>query len=177
MLRLAVDDEGGLWPDLLHKAPGRGAYLCMQKACFKNLNDRSLGKLKRSFSPLNVQYKLFVERLIKALLVQSGRHLSRLLPRAALGRDAVMHRMWQHAPLMLILSDMSGESVQRQVYDAVDKRRADGSSVELLADFSADLLAKASKREKISVVAVDHCNDARRLQQCSIWLNQVKDAG
>ncbi|MDQ6976294.1 MAG: DUF448 domain-containing protein [Mariprofundaceae bacterium] len=177
MLRLAVDEDGELWPDLLHKAPGRGSYFCMQSLCFSKLNDRSLGRLKRSFPSLNIQYALFIERLEKALIVQLTRHLSRLLPSAALGRDAVMHRMWHHAPLILIVSDDAGEAIKRQVHDAASKRRNDGDAVDILVDFSTDLLAKASKREKISVVAVNNCNDAIRLQQFSTWLTQVKDAG
>ncbi len=177
MLRLAVDDGGSLWPDILHKAPGRGSYLCMQRACFAKLNHRSLGRLKRNFSSLQISYDVFVERLERALSIQIERHLSRLLPSAALGRDAVMHRMWHHAPLLLMISDDAGESIKRQVHDAAEKRRDSGDKVDILVDVSTDLLAKASKRKKISVVAVNNCNDAVRLQQFSTWLTQVKDAG
>jgi len=177
MLRLAVDDDGGLWPDMLHKAPGRGSYLCMEHACFATLSHRSLGRLKRSFPSLQINYDVFIARLERALSIQIERHLSRLLPSAALGRDAVMHRMWHHAPLLLIISDDAGESIKRQVHDAAEKRRDGGDKVEILVEFSTDLLAKASKRKKISVVAVNNCNDAVRLRQFSTWLSQVKDAG
>jgi len=177
MLRLVVDSDGEVWPDVSHKAPGRGSYLCMEKGCLGRLNDRSIARLKRHFPMLKADRTRLFERLEAAFSLQIERTLSRLLTTAALGRDAVMHRMWHHAPLLVIVTDQSGQAVQRQMVDAVEKRRDDGKKVELWLDFDADMLAKVSKREKISVVAAKYCKDAMRLQQFSTWLDQVKEAG
>jgi predicted RNA-binding protein YlxR (DUF448 family) len=177
MLRLVVDSDGEIWPDVLHKAPGRGSYLCMETGCLARLNDRSIARLKRHFPILKTNKTLLFQRFNAAFLLQAERSLGRLLITAALGRDAVMHRMWHHAPLLVMVTDQSGSSLQRQMVDAVEKRRNDGKKVELWLDFDADMLAKVSRREKISVVAARYCKDAVRLQQFSTWLDQVKEAG
>jgi hypothetical protein len=177
MLRLVVDSDGEIWPDVGHKAPGRGSYLCMDKDCLGRLNNRSIARLKRHFPMLKADKKRLFQRLEVAFALQVERTLGRLLATAALGRDAVMHRMWHHAPLLVIVADQSGQAIRRQMVDAVEKRRDDGKKVELWLDFDADMLAKVSRREKISVVAAKYCKDAMRLQQFSTWLNQVKDAG
>ncbi|MES0372145.1 MAG: YlxR family protein, partial [Mariprofundaceae bacterium] len=63
MLRLVVDDEGQVWPDLQQKAPGRGTYLCMQKACLENLSDKRLGALRRDFNVQLPQSSKLIERM------------------------------------------------------------------------------------------------------------------
>lgn len=177
MLRLVVDDEGQLWPDISHKAPGRGAYLCMQDRCFHQLNERSVVRLRRYYSLGDGQFLLFLRRFEDAVKVQLMRNLCRLIPRAALGRDAVMHKMWHHAPLLLIVADDAGKALHRQMDDAVEKRRNDGSLTEEIKVFSGQYLADACRREKISVLAVACSLDTTRLQQYTTWLGLVKDAG
>ncbi len=179
MMRLVVDDKGELWPDVLHKAPGRGSYLCMQAACLRKAlqgNGNALRPLSRAFPNLRAEQPL-AERLRQAIEWQTTRHLTRLLPHSAIGRDAVMHRMWQDTPLFVILAEGAGNALVRQLHDALDKRRAAARGTRLIEGFPGELLARAGKREKISVVAADDCKDAERLQQFGIWAHRMKDAG
>jgi len=67
MLRLVVDDDGQVWPDLFQKAPGRGTYLCMKQSCLKKLTDKSLGVLRSKFSVKLPQSASLMERIDEGL--------------------------------------------------------------------------------------------------------------
>ncbi len=178
-MRLVVDDEGCVWPDVLQKAPGRGCWLCMQKDCLRKFFRKGgVDRLRRHFSGLQPgQHERLRQLVQQALTSQLERILSLLLPQAAIGRDAVMHRMWQHAPLFVIIADDAGQALLRQLEDAAGKRNNAGQCTALLKNFPGAVLARAGRREKISVIAVDGRTNVRRLQQYGIWLNRMKDAG
>lgn len=173
MLRLAVDDQGQLWPDLLQKAPGRGVYLCMEPACLATLSDKRLGALKRHFSVALPQAELFRERLGDALRQQLLRLFTQHRSIAAVGRDAVMHQMWKNAPLLLFLAADAGEALVRQVRDAVEKRRASGAKTVLFEGLDAGFLATAFDREKVSVAALDRTTISPKLPRLALWLVRV----
>ncbi len=175
---MVCDDEGQIWPDLLQKAPGRGAYLCMQPDCFARLGDRQLsGGWRGKRSVAKGQAAAFRERLVAVLEEQCRRLWKWSLPNAAVGRDAVMHRMWKNAPLIVWLSVEAGDAVRRQVLDAVEKRRSAGEAVDVIDDVRSADLEMALGRERVSVAAIELSAQAERLKQFYAWLNQAKVSG
>jgi len=164
MLRLVVDDEGQLWPDLLQKAPGRGAYLCMEKECLTRLSDKRLGALKRNFSIKLPQQEQFVERLQKGLHQQLLRLFSQHRAVAVVGRDAVMHQMWKNATLLVLLAADAGDALLRQVSDAAAKRQESGQETLLVQSFPGIFLAEAFGRDKVSVAVLDKASVSAKLQ-------------
>jgi len=175
MLRLVVDDEGQVWPDLLQKAPGRGVYLCMQRVCLKQLNDRRLGALRRNFEVKLPQHSAMMERIAAQLHQQLMRLFSQHRVIVVLGRDAVMHQMWKSGPLLILLAEDAGEALERQIRDAVSKRKASKWKTALLDSFSGAFLAEAFDREKISVAAIDTRVVSEKLQHFCLWYEHVRE--
>ncbi|MDX8384147.1 MAG: DUF448 domain-containing protein [Ghiorsea sp.] len=173
LLRLVVDDEGQIWPDLTAKLPGRGAYLCMLEPCLAKVSDKRLNVLKRDFSPQLPQWQTFQQRLSGMLGVRLQQLMSGMKKRSAIGRDAVMHRMWNKSPMLLLLAADAGDALVRQVQDAVEKRdgRGHGSSSTdiLISLLGANDLGLALGREKISVVAFSWDNPVEKFQQFCVW--------
>jgi predicted RNA-binding protein YlxR (DUF448 family) len=126
MLRLVVDDEGQIWPDLLQKAPGRGTYLCMQQVCLEGLTDKRLGALRNRFNVQLPQSLSLMERIGEGLRRQLMRLFSQFGAVAVLGRDAVMHQMWKSGPLLVMLASDAGDALAQQVEDGVGKRQGAG---------------------------------------------------
>jgi len=173
MLRLAADDEGQLWPDLLQKAPGRGVYLCMQPSCLATMTDKRLGVLNRHFDVKLPQAEKLKERMRFAIEQQLFRHFSQHRSVAAVGRDAVMHQMWKNGPLLLFLAADAGDAIVRQVLDAAGKRQASGQQTTLMQGLDAGFLAKAFDREKVSVATVEATAVSPKLQRLSLWFVQM----
>jgi predicted RNA-binding protein YlxR (DUF448 family) len=67
LLRLVVDEEGQIWPDLSAKLPGRGVYLCMEETCLNAVSDKKLNVLRRDFSPQLPQWNVLRERMFDAV--------------------------------------------------------------------------------------------------------------
>jgi len=174
MLRLVVDESGLLWPDIFQKAPGRGSYLCMQHACLSKLNDKRLGVLHRHYSIAMPQWAGFEERLDAAIEQAILGQLMRLKSLASVGRDAVMHQMWKNAPLLLMMVNGAGQSLQRQVMNAVEKRRELGLKTIPLNAVSEAWLTHVFQREKMSVVTLPVSRQTEKLQQWCIWHGHLK---
>lgn len=170
MLRLVVDGEGQVWPDLLQQAPGRGAYLCMQQACWQRLNDKRFGALRAKFEVAAGQWAPFRERLVHALGERVGQLLSRLKGGAAVGRDAAMQHLWKNASMILLVADDAGDALVRQLRDAVAKRRQAGAETSWCPVPEAEGLGAWLGRGKVSVLAIEASPQAEKLEQACTWL-------
>jgi predicted RNA-binding protein YlxR (DUF448 family) len=181
MLRLVLDDEGLFWPDLLQKAPGRGVYHCMSEACLSNTNDRRLQSLKAKF-PLSFPQWDGLQQRIKAGLGQQLQQIfARLRVKAAVGRDAVMHRLWNNAPLLLLLAEDAGDAVARQVGDAMEKRRQAGHVSSVVSVPSRSWLGEMLGRECVAIAGFDadgrNSVTAKKMKQYCVWYGRIKVSG
>lgn len=169
MLRLVVDEAGQLWPDMVQKAPGRGVYLCMRETCLRQLHDKRLKGLRLKPRPVLPQAGVLIRRIREALARHIVQLLSRLRATAAVGRDAVMHRMWNNAPLLLLLAVDAGDALRRQVDDAVAKRRAAGHETNVVVSPEASLLGQGLGREKVSVAVLECSALSARVEKLCAW--------
>ena len=177
MLRLVVDDEGQIWPDLFQKAPGRGTYLCMKQDCLEKLIDKRLGALRSKFSVKLPQSVSLKERIGEGLRRQLMRLFSQYSAVSVLGRDAVMHQMWKSGPQLILLASDAGDALVRQINDAAGKRDESGSKTVLMHGFSSSFLAEAFGRDKISLAALDTKHVSTKLQMFCDWYMRVKESG
>jgi uncharacterized protein len=175
MLRMVVDGEGQLWPDLLQQAPGRGIYLCMQRDCWRRLNEKRLGALRAKCGVATGQWEPFRVRLHEALQGRIRQLLTRLHATAAIGRDAAMQHLWKNAPMVLLVASDAGEALIRQLREAVAKRGQVGVDTRwCMAPASAQLGAWLG-REKVSVLVFDGSSQTRKLEQACAWLRCVNE--
>ena len=176
MLRIVVDGDGQLWPDLLRQAPGRGAYLCMQKACWSKLSDKRFGALKAKFDLAAGQWAPFRGRLHDALRGRIRQLLSRLRSTAAIGRDAGMQHLWKNAPMLLLVASDAGEALVRQLREAEAKRRQAGVDTRWCTAPASGQLGEWLGRDKVSVLVLDASPQAGKLEQACAWLRCVNEA-
>jgi len=180
LLRLVVDEDGQIWPDFSQKLPGRGVYLCLAQDCLKSLSDKRLQVLRRDFSPQLPQWMVLQQRLSDMLALRIGQLMSGMKRRSAIGRDAVMHRMWDKEALLVVFATDAGNALVRQVNDAVEKRE-DGrvhsvaSSQVLVSQLDAKALGLALGREKVSVVAFLRSNPVAKFQQLCVWQQRLAE--
>jgi len=181
MLRFVVDDEGVLWPDLQQKAPGRGVYHCMDEACLVRMNDKRLQALKVKFTIVLPQWEALLQRVESALQQQLKRILTRQRSKAAIGRDAVMHRLWNNAPLMLLRAQDAGDALMRQSDDGLEKRAQAGSQSMLVSVMSRQWLGEMFGRDDVAIVALNAAGTARttvkKLQLFCVWYGRIKVLG
>ncbi|ATX79778.1 LSU ribosomal protein L7AE [Mariprofundus aestuarium] len=181
MLRLIVDDEGQLWPDLLQKLPGRGVYLCMQAECLNGMSDRRLQPLKAKFKVDFPQWEKVKERLVSILHKQLLQMFTRLRVKTEIGRDAVMHRLWNNAPVLLLIATDAGDAVVRQIEDAVEKREQAGHKSRTLSVESKQWLGEMLGRDSVAVAALGTsgmmATNVRKLNQYCGWYGQLKVIG
>ncbi|EAU54551.1 YlxR family protein [Mariprofundus ferrooxydans] len=177
MLRLIVDEDGQIWPDLLHKLPGRGAWHCMSEACLAATNDKRLQVLKRDFSVALPQWNVLSGRITHVLDAQLERMFTRIRRGVATGRDAVMHRLWNNAPVMLLLAGDAGDALTRQVQDAAEKRKQAGHGYTLVLVSDRDWLGRMLGREQVAVAALDSSALAEKLKQYCVWFGRMKVSG
>jgi len=177
MLRLVVDGDGEIWPDVLQKAPGRGVYHCMSKPCLAVMNDKRLQSLKAKFQVSLPQWEMLQQRIALMLEQQLKRMFTRQRASAAIGRDAVMHRLWNNAPLLLLRAVDAGDSLVRQVDDGLEKRAQAGLTSVLSKVASRTWLGAMCGRDDVAVVAVDAAGaaaaTANRLHVYCIWLGRI----
>jgi len=178
LLRLVVDDEGLIWPDLSSKLPSRGLYLCLQEKCLQAMSDKRLQSLKRDFSPQLPQWDMLQQRMFDMLSQRFVQLLNGVKRSAVIGRDAVMHQMWDKKALLILFADDAGDAVLRQVNDAVEKR--DGGEMKsakratvIVSLLDAEALGSALGREKVSVVAFSEDNPLMKLQQICVWQQRL----
>jgi len=174
MLRLVVDGEGQLWPDPMQKAPGRGSYLCMQASCLGMMSDKRLGVLYQKCHISLPQWVNLKERLDTVLQKLVKGQLIRLKSMACVGRDAVMHQMWNNAPILLMMVNESGQALQRQVMNAVAKRDEMGLKTIPLEDVSEAWLMDIFQRDKVSVVTLPVSRQTEKLQRWCVWHRHLK---
>jgi len=180
LLRLVVDDEGQIWPDFSSKLPGRGVYLCMSVSCLRSLSDKRLGALHRDFSPQLPQWQVLQQRLSDMLGLRVKQLLTSMKQRSAIGRDAVMHRLWDKEALLVLLAKDAGDALVRQVNDGVVKReegqRRPSSTSVLQSVLDAQSLGLALGREKVSVVVFLRNNPVEKFQQLCVWQQNLAEA-
>jgi len=181
MLRLVVDGEGQLWPDLAQKLPGRGVYLCMHDTCFQGINDKRLQPLKAKFTVSLPQWAALKQRIESVLDKQLQLMFTRLRRTAVVGRDAVMHRLWNNTPLLLLLADDAGDALTRQVNEAVAKRQLDGRKTEMVRISSKLWLGEQFGRDNVAIAGVDASGPAaataNKLNQYCVWHGHIKALG
>jgi len=152
----------------------------MEEACIGVLSDKKLQILKRDFSPQLPQWLSLQQRMSDMLGLRIMQLMSAMKRRSAIGRDAVMHRLWEKdVPLVLFAAD-AGEALVRQVQDAVGKReeenRSSSQTKVLVSLLNAQALGLALGREKVSVVAFNRSNPVEKFQQLCVWQQRlVKD--
>jgi len=177
MLRLVVDDDGLIWPDVLQKAPGRGVYHCMSASCLRRMNDKRLQSLKAQFRVSLPQWEMLRQRMASTLEQQVKRMFTRQRASAAIGRDAVMHRLWNNTPLLLLRAADAGDSLLRQIDDGLEKRAQAGLASALTIVSSRQWLGEMCGRDDVAVVALDAAGTAaamtNRLDVYCIWLARL----
>ncbi len=181
MMRLVVDEDGVIWPDLLHKAPGRGSYLCMQAACLDRMNDKRLQALKAKFSIVLPQWQRLREQMAAVLQQQIKQLLSRQIATVAIGRDAVMHRLWNNAPLLLLRAADAGDALVRQI-DAGLAKRTEAGSVHQLCDVTSRVwLGEMLGREDVAIAGVEAHGPAaaiaKKLNIYCVWYARIRVLG
>jgi len=179
LMRLVVDEQGVIWPDLSAKLPGRGAYLCLEEHCLKKMSDKRLRVLRRDFSPQLPQWDVLQMRMFDMLSQRLLQLLKGMKRGAVIGRDAVMHQMWEKKPLLVLLASDAGDALVRQIHDAVQKRTqreatpARGATI-MTSLLDAQALGAVLGRKKISVVAFFEDNPLQKLQQICVWQQRLK---
>ena len=179
LLRLVVDNEGQIWPDFSAKLPGRGAYLCLEEDCLRKMSDKRLQVLRRDFSPQLPQWQVLQQRLSDMLGLRFNQMLSGMKRQAVIGRDAVMHQMWDKKSLLILFASDAGDALLRQVKDAVAKREDDKSlrTKVLVLELDAKSLGLVLGREKVSVVAFLQASPQEKLWQLCVWQQHLVQAG
>lgn len=180
LLRLVVDAEGQIWPDFSQKLLGRGFYLCLEKVCLRALSDKRLQVLRRDFSPQLPQWVVLQQRLSDMLALRIEQLMLGMKRRSAIGRDAVMHRMWDKEGLLIVFAADAGSALVRQINDAVEKREnrnvySSVSSQVLVSQLNAKALGLALGREKVSVVAFLQGNPVVKFQQLCVWQQRLTE--
>jgi len=177
MLRLVVDGDGEIWPDVLQKAPGRGVYHCMRETCLMDMNDKRMQSLKAKFRVNLPQQERVRQRMVSMLEQQLKRMFTRQRASAAIGRDAVMHRLWNNVPQLLLMAQDSGDALVRQIDGGLEKRARAGVTSVLTNVPSRQWLGEMCGREAVAVVAMDAAGmaaaTANRLNVYCIWLARI----
>jgi len=173
LLRLVVDDDGQVWPDVLQKAPGRGAYVCLPGECLSRLQDRHLARAWNDRALAHGQAAVLRERAALATLQLCRQSFRRLRSGLKVGRDAVMHRMWEKAPMLVLLARNAGEALRRQIEDACGKRQASGFNTTLVIFGDSATLGDIVERDIVSVLALDESPACVRLRHYCLWYGQL----
>jgi len=172
MMRLVCDEEGSVWPDVLQKAPGRGAYVCWGE-CLNHLRDRHLRTAWKGRKSGMDQADELRRRSVVALLRLCRQYARRVRRGVNIGRDAVMHRMWVHTPMLIVLAMDAGEALKRQIRQACTKREGAGLKTACSSFGDSALLGGFLERDKVSVLAMDDTPVSEKWLQYCIWYEQL----
>ncbi len=175
MLRLCIDADGQVWPDVLQKAPGRGGYVCWQGQCLSRMQQRQFGRAWKGKTIAEGQADVLRERAMQAVLQYCRQGLGRLRGDLGIGRDAVMHRMWEKTPLLVLLAVNAGAALRRQVEDACTKRQASGLNTTLVIFGDSATLGALVEREVVSVLALDDLPRTAGLRQYCLRYGQLRE--
>ena len=167
---MVCDEEGSVWPDVLQKAPGRGAYVCWGK-CLSRLSGKQLHAAWKDRLVGADQADELCRRSVVALLRLCRQYVHRGV---SIGRDAVMHRMWAHAPVLVVLARDAGEALKRQISEACAKREGAGLKVTCVPFDGSSLLGELLEREKVSVLAIDKTSANEKWLQYCMWYEQLQ---
>jgi len=172
---MVVDDDGEIWPDVLQKAPGRGVYHCMSGACLTAMNDKRLQPLKAKFRLNLPQWGMLQQRIALVREQQIKRMFTRQRASAAIGRDAVMHRLWNNAPLLLFRASDAGDALVRPIDDGLEKRAQAGLKAVLTNVASRQWLGEMCGRDDVAIVAMDAAGatTANSLHVYCVWLARI----
>lgn len=172
MLRLVCDEEGQVWPDVLRKAPGRGAYVCGE--CLQQrLHDKHLRAAWKGRVSGTGQADELRRRLAVALLHLCRQYVRRGRSCMNIGRDAVMHRMWGKTPMLVMLATDAGEALKRQIGDACARRECAGLKTVCSSFGDSALLAGFLEVDKLSVLAMDDTRASKKWRQYCMWYDQL----
>ena len=172
MLRLVCDESGQVWPDVLQKAPGRGAYVCRGE-CLNRLHDKRLHAAWKGRKPGEFQADEMRRRLAVALLRLCRQYMRRGRRGMGVGRDAVMHRMWGHVPLLVVLALDAGDALKRQICLACSKREDAGLETACVSFTHSASLGEFLERDKVSVLAMDDTPANEKWWQYCTWYEQL----
>lgn len=175
LLRLVVDDEGQVWPDVMQKAPGRGAYVCTPGPCLTRLHERQFERAWKGRVMAAGQVVLLRQRLQHAMLQLCRQGFRRLRSSLEIGRDAVMHRMWKKAPLLVLLAPDAGGALHRQIEDACGKRQAAGLKTTLVIFGDSATLSDIVERDIVSVLALDDSPACASLRHYCLVYGQLRE--
>jgi len=175
LLRLVVDEDGQVWPDVLQKAPGRGAYVCWQGKCLSGVHVRQLGRAWKDRKIAEGQAALLHERATLAVLQLCRQALHRQRSVLSIGRDAVMHRMWNKTPMLLLLASNAGAALRRQIEDACSKRQATGLNTTLVIFGDSATLSDIVERDVVSVLALDDSPACASLRKHCLCYGQLRE--
>jgi len=175
LLRLVLDDEEQVWPDLMQKAPGRGAYVCWKKRCLHGLHDKQFARAWKGKQIAAEQADMLRARIADGLLRVCRQGFGRHSGQVCIGRDAVMHRMWKKAPMMVLMASDAGAALQRQIQDACSKRQAAGYKTELVIFTDSATLSALVERDVVSVLALNDLKICTSLRQYCLWFGQLCD--
>ena len=172
MMRLVCDEEDSVWPDVLQKAPGRGAYVCWGE-CLNHLQGKHLHAAWKNRASRMDQADELRQRSAVALLCLCRQYVRRRWRGVNIGRDAVMHRMWVHAPLLIVLAMDAGEALKRQILKACAKREDAGLKTTCGSFGDSTLLGEFLERNKVSVLAMDDTPASEKWLQYCMWYEQL----
>ncbi len=175
MLRLVCAESGQVWPDILGKAPGRGAYVCWDRACMARLHDRHFRAAWKERCLVDGQVVELKQRSAVALLHLCRQYVHRQRSSLKIGRDAVMRRMWAQTPVMVVLASDAGDALTRQVGKACANRRNAGLGTVLVPFGDAALLGGFLGRERLAVLAMDDKAAGEKLRQYCNWYGQLQE--
>lgn len=176
MLRLVCDEHGEVWPDPLAKAPGRGAYLCMQGDCLRHLRDKHLVSVWRSGTLHLPQLDALLQRIEVALATLCRQYLGRQRAHAAIGHEAVRQRLHAARPLLVLIASDAGAAVRRDVVSAVERRRQAGTEDRVCAFPDSMEMGRAVGRQRLAVAALEVGSLAARLERYCAWHAQAKES-
>jgi len=108
---------------------------------------------------------------------QLKRMFTRQRASAAIGRDAVMHRLWNNTPLLLLRAGDAGDALVRQIDDGLEKRAQTGLKSMLSNVSSRAWLGEMCGRDDVAIVAMDATGAAaatvNRLEVYCVWLARI----
>jgi len=175
MLRIVADGEGRIWPDVLQKAGGRGAYICMQAECIAGLRRmRRSGKSGLKLTPAVIADLL--ERVKVALFQICGQYLRRHRSRLMIGRDAVVRGLAARKPALVLLAGDAGEALKRQIRGIAQGRSRAGDETTLLSFADADGIGAVLGREKVAVLALETASMDGKFQRFCIWHERLRES-
>lgn len=175
LLRLVTDDEGQVWPDVMQKAPGRGAYVCRQGACLSRLHERQLERAWKGRKLAAGQVELLPGRAAQAMLMLCRQGFRRMRSALDVGRDAVMHRMWNKVPVVVLLASDAGGALRRQIEDACEKRQAAGLKTTLVIFGDSATLGDIAERDIVAVLALDDAPACASLRENCLVYRQLRE--